>query len=150
MLIKGIVGPPDSGKSHLLLQALSYASANSEHSQGWIMLPVPSAIAHVTSTSPYAWNADRKLWTQPELVASFLDHAIEWNPDRLPSDALEAARRRDLSAFLDCLSQQTQYVISILSDKSPSHPEKGDQSYWRSTACRHTTSSPPTAHLTSA
>lgn len=49
------------------MQAASYA-----HSNGWIVLYIPSATSLVDSSSPFTYSADRALFEQPNLAADFL------------------------------------------------------------------------------
>ncbi|GAA6026343.1 hypothetical protein JCM8202_001951 [Rhodotorula sphaerocarpa] len=62
-----LAGKEGSGKTALLVQAASYA-----HSNGWIVLYIPSATSLIDSSSPFTYSADRALFEQPNLAADFL------------------------------------------------------------------------------
>lgn len=60
-------GPEGSGKTTLLVQAASYA-----HSNGWVVLYLPSATASVNSSSAFTYSSERALFEQPTLAADLL------------------------------------------------------------------------------
>lgn len=62
-----IAGKEGSGKTALLVQAASYA-----HSNGWVVLYIPSATSSVDSSSAFTYSTDRALFEQPNLAADFL------------------------------------------------------------------------------
>ncbi|GAA5876703.1 hypothetical protein JCM3774_005920 [Rhodotorula dairenensis] len=62
-----LAGPEGSGKTTLLVQAASYA-----HSNGWVVLYLPSATASVDSSSPFTYSSERALFEQPNLAADLL------------------------------------------------------------------------------
>ncbi|BGP39668.1 hypothetical protein JCM10450v2_003638 [Rhodotorula kratochvilovae] len=62
-----LTGEKGTGKSSLLLQAVSYAQ-----STDWIVLYLPSATPLVNSSTPHAYSQQRALFEQPALAASLL------------------------------------------------------------------------------
>ena len=62
-----IAGDKGTGKSSLLLQAVSYAQ-----STDWIVLYLPSALPLVNSSTPHSYSQQRALFEQPALAASLL------------------------------------------------------------------------------
>jgi len=62
-----LTGKPGSGKSHVLLQAVNYCSAND-----WIVLYVPRAIEWVNSSSPYSYDAGTQTFLQPTIASDVL------------------------------------------------------------------------------
>ncbi|KAG8826206.1 37S ribosomal protein S23 mitochondrial [Serendipita sp. 400] len=62
-----ITGAPGSGKSYLLLQALSHCVASD-----WIVLYIPRAIDTINGTTPYAYDVRTQTFLQPTYSASLL------------------------------------------------------------------------------
>ncbi|GAA5930504.1 hypothetical protein JCM1841_006561 [Sporobolomyces salmonicolor] len=60
-------GGAGTGKSTLLLQAVSYAATT-----GWVVLYLPSATPLVNSSTPHLYSSARHLFDQPVLSASLL------------------------------------------------------------------------------
>ncbi|GAA5914688.1 hypothetical protein JCM8208_000413 [Rhodotorula glutinis] len=62
-----LTGGKGTGKSSLLLQAVSYAQ-----STDWIVLYLPSALPLVNSSTPHTYSQQRALFEQPALAANLL------------------------------------------------------------------------------
>ncbi|GAA5855882.1 hypothetical protein JCM9279_001156 [Rhodotorula babjevae] len=62
-----LTGDKGTGKSSLLLQAVSYAQ-----STDWIVLYLPSALPLVNSSTPHTYSQQRALFEQPALAAALL------------------------------------------------------------------------------
>lgn len=78
-------GQKGSGKSMLLLQAVSHAIESS-----WIVLYDPSAAKWVNSSSQFEYNAESKTFHQPELASTLLSKLLAVNRDRLANITLPA------------------------------------------------------------
>lgn len=131
-------GETGTGKSMLLLQAVSYAIES-----GWIVLYDPSAAKWVNSSTQFAYNADKKTFDQPELAAGLLSKLLAVNRDRLagitlPSEVKlqnktfdKGSKLVDLithgtkhapssvaafEAAIDALAKQTEYPVLLAID----------------------------------
>ncbi|KPV75291.1 uncharacterized protein RHOBADRAFT_43782 [Rhodotorula graminis WP1] len=62
-----LTGDKGTGKSSLLLQAVSYAQ-----STDWIVLYLPSALPLVNSSTPHTYSQQRALFEQPALASALL------------------------------------------------------------------------------
>ncbi|KWU43039.1 peroxisomal protein [Rhodotorula sp. JG-1b] len=82
-----LAGPEGSGKTTLLVQAASYA-----HSNGWVVLYLPSATATVDSSSAFTYSSERALFEQPGLAADLLQRFSSANKAAFKS--LKTSRAR--------------------------------------------------------
>ncbi|CAO1630456.1 unnamed protein product [Sympodiomycopsis kandeliae] len=69
-----LTGPISSGKSHLMLQAVSYAMANN-----WLTIYLPRLINLVDSTTGFAYSEQEQAYLQPQWVRSTLATILATN-----------------------------------------------------------------------
>jgi small subunit ribosomal protein S29 len=83
-----LTGPLSGGKSHLMLQAVSYALASD-----WLVLYIPQLVSFINSTSAFEYSAEEQAYLQPEAVQKFFSAVLSVNQEVLKKMKIDAGKK---------------------------------------------------------
>ncbi|PWN23674.1 hypothetical protein BCV69DRAFT_279602 [Microstroma glucosiphilum] len=89
-----LTGPLSGGKSHLMLQAVSYALASD-----WLVLYIPQLVTFINSTSAFEYSAEEQAYLQPEAVQKFFSSVLSVNQEVLKKMKVDAGKESSQVTF---------------------------------------------------